>query len=67
MTATSPGLQQLRKTKGLSAKLAKHLSISRQAVSDWKRVPIDLLIKVEDFTGIPREKLRPELFRKKIK
>lgn len=56
------GLDQIRKTPGLSASLAKHLNISKQAVSDWKKVPIGRLADVEDFTGIPRERLRPDLF-----
>lgn len=60
----SKGLQEIRARKGLSSNLSRHLGITRQAVSGWKQIPIDLLITIEQFTGIPREKLRPELFRK---
>ena len=56
------GLLELRKRKGLQAALAKHLGVTRQAISDWPAVPIDRLRDVEKFTGIPREKLRPDIF-----
>jgi DNA-binding transcriptional regulator YdaS (Cro superfamily) len=42
--------------------LAEKLGISRQAVWSWDRVPIDRIAAVERITGIPREKLRPEIF-----
>jgi len=48
----------------LQAALAKHLGVSRQAISDWPAVPIDRLKDVEAFTGIPREKLRPDIFQR---
>lgn len=59
---TSKGLIEIRKKKGLSAKLAKYLGVTRQAISDWPAVPIDRLRAVEKFTGIPREELRPDIF-----
>ena len=56
------GLKDIRETKGLQSKLAQHLGVTRQAISDWPAVPIDRLKEVEAFTGIPREKLRPDIF-----
>jgi len=58
----SAGLKQLRSKKGLSSRLARHLGISRQAISSWPVVPLDRLREVEKFTGISREKLRPDLY-----
>ena len=58
----SRGLNEIRERKGLQSALAKHLGITRQAISDWPAVPIDRLRDVEKFTGIPREKLRPDIF-----
>lgn len=43
--------------------LGKALKISRQAVAKWTRVPAERVVDVERATGIPREKLRPELYR----
>ncbi len=59
---TSPGLARIRATKGLQSELARHLGVTRQAISDWPEVPITRLIEVERFTGISRESLRPELY-----
>lgn len=56
------GLKEIRERKGLQSALAKHLGVTRQAISDWPAVPIDRLRDVEEFTGIPREKLRPDIF-----
>ncbi len=59
----SNGLKEIRERKGLQSALARHLGVTRQAISDWPLVPIDRLKEVEKFTGIPREKLRPDIFR----
>ena len=59
----SRGLSEIRSKKGLQSQLARHLGVTRQAISDWPVVPIDRLRAVEKFTGIPREKLRPDIFR----
>lgn len=58
----SSGLQKIRDTLGLQSKLARHLGVTRQAISDWPVVPINRLAEVEDFTGIDRAKLRPDIF-----
>lgn len=58
----SLGLKKIRETLGLQSKLARHLGVSRQAISDWPVVPISRLDEVEEFTGIDRSKLRPDIF-----
>jgi hypothetical protein len=63
--AISPGLKEIRETPGLSAKIADGLNITRQAVSDWDKIPLGRLIEVERLSGIPRERLMPEIFRKR--
>jgi len=42
--------------------LAKKLGLTPTAVLKWLRVPADRVVEVERVTGVPREKLRPELF-----
>jgi DNA-binding transcriptional regulator YdaS (Cro superfamily) len=42
--------------------LAKALGITHGAVNQWRRVPAERVIEVERVTGIPREKLRPDLY-----
>lgn len=65
LPAASAGLRKIRATPGLSAKIAKAFKISRQAVSDWDKVPITRLAQVERITGIPRDRLRPDIFRRR--
>jgi DNA-binding transcriptional regulator YdaS (Cro superfamily) len=45
--------------------LAKALGMSTQALSDWRRVPSHRILQVEDVTGIRREELRPDLYRRR--
>lgn len=61
----SPGLAKIRRTRGLALKIANTLGISRQAVSDWPEIPIGRVAEVEHITGIPREQLRPDIFRRR--
>lgn len=45
------------------ARLARELSITRGAVAQWERVPAERLGDVARVTGIPMERLRPDLFK----
>lgn len=57
-----PGLlAAIAAAKGLSP-IAAACGITVQAVADWKRVPPHQVITVECLTGIPRERLRPDLY-----
>lgn len=53
------GMELPRGTKML---IATALGIGPAAISQWRRVPAKHLIKVERITGIPRAKLRPDIF-----
>jgi|TARA_R110000803_G_C11911633_1_gene313331 DNA-binding transcriptional regulator YdaS (Cro superfamily) len=46
---------------GSQSKMAEAVGISQAGVSQWRRVPIDHIAKVSKITGIPKEKLRPDL------
>jgi DNA-binding transcriptional regulator YdaS (Cro superfamily) len=41
--------------------LAALLGVSKQAVQQWQHVPAHQVIPIEMKTGVPREKLRPDL------
>jgi len=56
-------LQRLIDHLGLR-ELSRRLGLSPNSVIKWKRVPDHRLLEVEKVTGVPRETLRPDLYRK---
>lgn len=56
------GMRLIRAERGMMAKIARELGITRAAVGKWDCVPGDELVEIERITGIPRHKLRPDLF-----
>ena len=58
----SPALSQIFKKRGSASELAKSLGVTRAAISAWREVPVTRLKEVSQLTGIPREKLRPDIF-----
>lgn len=58
------GLKRAAKAAGSLAALARLLGITSQSLQKWKRVPRKRILQIEKLTGVPREKLAPELFRK---
>jgi DNA-binding transcriptional regulator YdaS (Cro superfamily) len=57
------GLQLIRAQRGLLARIARDLGVTRAAVAGWTRVPAERLPEVEASTGIPRHLLRPDICR----
>lgn len=57
------GMTILRSQRGLLSKVASDLNLTRAAVGKWERVPAERVVEVERITGIPREQLRPDLYR----
>lgn len=55
-------IKEIAKSAGGVIALSIALGLSRSAVSQWKRVPIERIRDVERITGIPRHLLRPEVF-----
>jgi DNA-binding transcriptional regulator YdaS (Cro superfamily) len=45
------------------ARLAREIGITRGAVAQWKDVPAERIFAVSRVTGIPLERLRPDLFK----
>ena len=56
------GMTLIRSTRGMQARIAAHLGLSRSAIVKWRRVPAERVVDVEAITGIPRQHLRPDLF-----
>lgn len=52
----------LNAERGRRVQLAAMLGISPAAISMWTIVPSERVVDVERHTGIPRQKLRPDLY-----
>lgn len=52
---------------GTAAALGALLGVSRSAVSQWRQVPLRHLREISQITGIPRCKLRPDLYDEEAK
>lgn len=57
-----PGLAEAFRSAGGVSELARRLGIAQPSVSAWNRIPAERVTAVEAATGIPRHKLRPDLF-----
>ena len=47
---------------GGGAHLAEYLGIERQAVYQWTRVPVEHVLRIENLTGIPCYRMRPDIY-----
>ena len=57
--------ESIRRAGGMTA-FARSIGLTRSAVYQWRRrIPAERVIDVEAVTGIPRERLRPDLFGRK--
>jgi DNA-binding transcriptional regulator YdaS (Cro superfamily) len=59
------GLNEAIKRAGGIRALARKLGIDHTAVLRWNRVPYERILEIEKETGVPRETLRPELYRER--
>ena len=48
--------------RGLRIKVARALGVTHGAISQWRHVPATRVLAVEKITGIPRHRLRPDLY-----
>jgi DNA-binding transcriptional regulator YdaS (Cro superfamily) len=60
----SPGLRLALKAVS-HAELARQLKITPQAIYQWIDIPPNQVLDVERITKIDREKLRPDLYRRR--
>lgn len=55
-------LNEAAKAAGGIGPLSEKLGLSYQAVWKWRQIPAHQVIAIERLTGIPRERLRPDLY-----
>jgi hypothetical protein len=56
-----PGLEAARVAAGSYRKLARHIGLTPQAISRWKRIPQAHLEEIAELTGLHASVLRPDL------
>lgn len=57
------GLSQAKNAAGGVSALARLLgNITPQAISQWRRVPVERVLDVERVTGVSRCALRPDIY-----
>lgn len=55
-------IKEIASPAGGVVALSTKLGLSRGAVSQWEKVPLERVNDVARITGIPRERLRPDVF-----
>ena len=60
---TPIGLRRAAKAAGSKSALARLIKITPQAMTRWTRIPRKRIVEIERVTGVPREKLAPELYK----
>ena len=59
-----PGLRKaVEAVGGTTSALAIKLGITPQAVAVWDKIPIAHVREIERITKVPREELRPDIYR----
>jgi TorA maturation chaperone TorD len=56
------GLNEAIRAAGSVSELARRIGIAQPSVSNWERVPAERVLAVEAVTGVPRVRLRPDLY-----
>ena len=55
-------LTDIRNAVGNGSSLARELGLTRQAIYQWWRVPAEYVLRVESISGVPRHRIRPDLY-----
>jgi DNA-binding transcriptional regulator YdaS (Cro superfamily) len=63
-TRLNPALAKAIKAAGGVSALARALGIKHPAILQWGRIPANRIVDIERVTGVPREELRPDLYRR---
>lgn len=63
MTTPEEAWSEIRRTINMS-QLAEDLKLTPAAVAAWIRAPAERVVDIERLTGIARERLRPDLYRR---
>jgi len=54
--------KEIIKKAGGTCELARQLGITTASISGWSQIPATRVIKISQLSGIPPEKIRPDVF-----
>jgi DNA-binding transcriptional regulator YdaS (Cro superfamily) len=60
-----PGLRAAVEAAGNMTNLARMIGIAPQAIAQWGPPPINRVLEIEKATGVDREILRPDMFKRR--
>ena len=55
-------IEWIKAERGRLQRLADSQGITHAAIKQWDKVPADRVVAISEFTGIPRQLLRPDLY-----
>ena len=55
-------IEWIKAERGRLQRLADSQGITHAAIKQWDKVPADRVVAIAEFTGIPRQQLRPDLY-----
>jgi DNA-binding transcriptional regulator YdaS (Cro superfamily) len=64
MAKKDRAIAKISKNHGMAVRVAEACGIVRQAVYQWKKVPVQHVHKVAKVIGMTAEEIRPDIFRK---
>lgn len=62
MSKRDPAMLKAIKQVGGPAALGRAIGTTRQAISQWTRVPHNHVLTIERMSGVPRHELRPDIY-----
>jgi DNA-binding transcriptional regulator YdaS (Cro superfamily) len=62
MSRKQASIKEIIDAAGGPVALGRKLGITGAAVSQWNRVPVERVLRVESETGIPRHRIRPDIY-----
>lgn len=62
LQAVIAAIESKRHAVKSKSQLAKHLGVTRQAISGWSVVPVEHVLEIEGLIKVPRYEMRPDVY-----
>jgi len=64
-TETDRAVKIIKDTRGMAVEIGRACGITKSAVYQWKKVPPHWVNAVAKITGLPPERIRPDIFKRR--